>query len=294
MVDTPLHPRNPHRGRYDLDRLCALRPELAAHVRAAPDGAKTLDFADPAALRWLNAAILKDSYDVEWQLPARHLCPPVPGRADYIHYLADLLASRGVDPRGPLRALDIGSGASCIYPILGHASYGWRFVGSELDADALDSAAEILRANPALAQAVELRQQGDRAAIFAGIVQPDEVFAVSLCNPPFFASAEEAERANRRKRRHLHGAEAGRRAAFNFSGTHSELWCKGGERAFLRKMARESARFGAQVRVFSALVSNGDNLPPTLKYLRKQGAQGVEVVPMRQGNKVSRFVAWWF
>jgi 23S rRNA (adenine1618-N6)-methyltransferase len=56
--------------------------------------------------------------------PANYLCPPIPAVADYLHYLADLLAdgSGGV-PRGiKVRALDVGVGANCIYPLLGHAA----------------------------------------------------------------------------------------------------------------------------------------------------------------------------
>ncbi len=88
-----LHPRNRHGGRYDFAVLTACCPELAAHVAANAFGDDSIDFADPLALRALNRALLRHFYGVgTWDIPARYLCPPIPGRADYIHSAADLLA----------------------------------------------------------------------------------------------------------------------------------------------------------------------------------------------------------
>ena len=120
-----LHPRNRHGGRYDFAMLTACCPELAAHVAANAFGDDSIDFADPLALRALNRALLRHFYGVgTWDIPARYLCPPIPGRADHLHYLADLLAASdgGEIPRGTdVRVLDIGTGANLVYPLIGHA-----------------------------------------------------------------------------------------------------------------------------------------------------------------------------
>lgn len=117
---SPLHPRNRHLGRYDFPRLIAGSPELERFVILNPYGRQSIDFADPAAVKAFNRALLQQFYDVrEWDIPDGYLCPPIPGRADYLHYLADLLGAShdGLIPRGPsLRALDVGTGANCIYP----------------------------------------------------------------------------------------------------------------------------------------------------------------------------------
>ncbi|MCM2336646.1 MAG: RlmF-related methyltransferase, partial [Pseudomonas sp.] len=201
-----LHPRNRHAGRYDFARLVAARPALARYVVDAPGGDATIDFADPAAVRALNQALLAADYGIaHWDLPPGYLCPPVPGRADYVHALADLLAGSngGAVPRGAaVRALDVGVGANAIYPLVGHREYGWRFVGTDIDATALRAADAIVRAN-GLAAAIELRHQPRADAVFAGVVQPDERFDVSLCNPPFHASARAAAAGSERKWRNL-------------------------------------------------------------------------------------------
>jgi 23S rRNA (adenine1618-N6)-methyltransferase len=291
-----LHLRNRHARRHDFDRLTAACPELRAHLRRAPHGGLTVDFADPAAVRALNRALLADAYGIRgWDIPPGWLCPPVPGRADYLHHAADLLAgeSGGRVPRGPgVRVLDVGTGASAIYPLIGHREYGWSFVGTDVDEAALASAARILAANPGLVDAIVLRRQADSRAAFAGVVHPGERFELVVCNPPFHASARAAAAAAREKWRKLgRGAASGSR---NFGGTAAELWCEGGEQGFLRRMAEESAAFASQVRWFSSLVSSAESLPAVQRALRRTGARRVRAVPMAQGQKRSRFLAWSF
>jgi len=282
-----LHPRNPHRAPYDFAVLAAAVPALASHVRPSPAGRPTIDFADPDAVRLLNRALLETTYGVrDWDVPEGFLVPPVPGRADVIHHLADLFP----DPRG-LRALEIGAGASLIHPILGAAAYGWSFVGTEADPAALEAARALLRANPGLAARVELRLQRDPARIFEGATAPGEAFDLSLCNPPFHASPEAAAELARRKWRNL-----GRRPsqARNFGGRGAELWCPGGEAAFIGRMVEESARMPGLCTWFTSLVSRSENLPGLQAALRKAGAARVRVLEMAQGQKRSRILAWSF
>lgn len=293
-----LHPRNRHQGRYDFPALINSCPELGAFVITNPHGKPSIDFANPAAVRVFNRALLHSLYGIQhWQIAEGYLCPPIPGRADYLHGLADLLATdtAGLIPRGPgVRALDVGVGANCIYPLLGHSDYAWRFVGSDIDAQALASAQAIIDANQ-LGQAIELRQQLNRGQIFAGLLQADERFDLSLCNPPFHASAAEAASGSRRKWKNL-GKQAPERSLpeLNFGGQHNELWCTGGEASFVKRMIKESAGVASQVLWFSSLISKAGNLPDIYKQLHKVGAQAVRTVEMAQGNKQSRFVAWSF
>lgn len=295
-----LHPRNPHRGRYDFAKLVAACPELGVFVRQNPSGEPTIDFADPVAVRTLNRALLAALYGVaRWELPPDFLCPPVPGRADAIHHLADLLSGGNPSriPRGgSVRVLDIGVGASCIYPLIGHHAYGWSFVGSEINAEALASARRILRANPEYAAAVELRRQPCADAVFRGIVRPGERFHLTLCNPPFHASLAEARRGSRRKWTNLGRASRVERAepARNFGGRAAELCCAGGEPGFLNRMIAESAAIPAACLWFSTLVSREAHLPRALRSLECAGAADVRVREMEAGQKKSRLLAWTF
>ena len=291
-----LHSRNRHAGGYDFPRLVQASPELGPFLRQARHGGLSIDFADPAAVKALNGALLVEAYDIRgWDLPPGYLCPPIPGRADYVHHLADLLATdaEGVIPRGPaIRVLDVGIGANAIYPLIGQREYGWSFVGSDMDATALASAARILAANPGLGEAIVLRRQLDRSAIFTGIVKAGERFDLTLCNPPFHGSMREVREASELKWRKL-GRDT-TRPLRNFGGQSSELWCEGGEAGFIRRMITESADLADQIRWFTALVSSSATLPAVHRALRHAEARDIRTVPMAQGQKQSRFVAWTF
>jgi 23S rRNA (adenine1618-N6)-methyltransferase len=291
-----LHPRNRHAGGYDFPLLVQVSPELGPFVQPAKHGGASIDFADAAAVKALNRALLAEAYGIRgWDIPPGYLCPPIPGRADYLHHLADLLAgsNRGVIPKGAaVRVLDVGVGANAIYPLIGQREYGWSFVGTDLDGVALVAAARILAANPGLGTAIQLRHQLDRNAIFAGVVRPEERFDLTLCNPPFHGSLREAREATQQKWRKLGCGGAGQ--ARNFGGQGAELWCPGGEVGFIRRMVEESVPLRDHVRWFTTLVSSSTSLSAIQRALRQAGALDVRTVPMAQGQKQSRFVAWRF
>ena len=289
-----MHPRNRHQGRYDFAQLVKSCPELAPFVVATPRGDASIDFADPAAVQMLNRALLKSFYGVaHWEIPPGYLSPPIPGRADYIHRLAELLRAKdGSYPRGAsTRVLDVGVGANCIYPIIGHAEYGWTFAGSDVDAVALEAAKKIVDSNPSLKGAVELRLQASPEKILTGIIRDGEMFEAAMCNPPFHASLAEAEEGSRRKWKNLGRGDTAER---NFGGQGRELWFPGGEAAFVRRMVEESAAFKANVRWFTALVSKEESLGLIESAMRKAAVSDRRTMAMEQGQKKSRLVAWTF
>ncbi|MDD8022392.1 MAG: 23S rRNA (adenine(1618)-N(6))-methyltransferase RlmF [Paracoccaceae bacterium] len=291
-VKSMLHPRNQHREGYDFERLIVKSPELEAVTTRNPRGQMTIDFQDANAVRMLNRALLRAHYDIDfWDIPASFLCPPIPGRVDYIHYLADLLAeSNGQEiPRGPaIKALDIGTGASLVYPLTGQHEYGWDFTGVDIDPASLKSARQICQRN---GLKIGLRRQHNPEDIFEGVVGPDDMFHVTLCNPPFHASLAQAEEGTRRKWRNL---GKGHSAELNFGGQNAELWCPGGEIGFIAKMIEQSMAFAEQCLWFTCLVSKKDNLKPLSRLLNKARVAEFRVVEMAQGQKTSRFLAWTY
>lgn len=299
-----LHARNRHRGRYDFAQLIAAHPPLAAHVARNAYGDESIDFADARAVRALNAALLAQSYGIDgWQLPERYLCPPIPGRADALHYLADLLAENNsaVIPRGAaVRVIDVGVGANAVYPLIGNAEYGWSFVGSDIDRAALAAAQKVINANAGLRAAIELRWQRRPEAIFDGIVGAGERFDLTLCNPPFHASLSEARRGSRRKWANL-GHKPGRnnghpadKPQLNFGGRDNELCCAGGETAFVGRMIAESRHYAARCLWFSSLVAKAASLPAIERALCAAGVRERRTIAMQHGQKQTRIVAWTY
>ena len=292
-----LHPRNPHRFRYDFKKLIESCPELAPFVAPNKYKNESIDFADPGAVKALNRALLKHFYGItDWDIPENYLCPPIPGRADYIHHMADLLASGngGEIPRGgQVRVLDIGVGANCVYPIIGCTQYGWSFVGTDVDPVAIDSARKIVEMNTVLNGKIELRLQPVAADIYRGIIQPGEQFDLSICKPPFHSSMDEASLATKHKVTNLTRGKAVKTIQ-NFGGQNIELCYRGGEEAFVRRMIQQSSRIPLQCKWFSTLIAKSDHLPAVYKSLQIARAAEVRTLDMAQGQKVSRVVAWRF
>lgn len=291
-----LHSRNQHRVPYDFADLVTCHPALARHIVQTPRGESSIDFADATAVRELNAALLRRFYQVDhWKIPEGYLCPPVPSRADYIHNVADLLAgdNGGHIPSGRrVRMLDIGVGANAIYSILARTIYGWSCVGSEIDSTALENARNIFRLNPCLEGGFEGRLQSRPDAILDDLVFADESFDLCVCNPPFHASAAEAHAGTQRKWHNL--GRPGTGEDLNFSGRHHELWCQGGEQAFIRAMIRQSRSLAQHCLWFSSLVSRRETLRTIQTELDRQQACTVRIIDMLQGQKTSRIVAWSF
>ena len=292
-----LHPKNKHRKRYNFKELIACCPDLAPYVFVNAYNDESIDFFDAGAVKMLNRALLKRYYGLEyWDIPANYLCPPIPGRADYIHHVSDLLAesNKGEIPLGQyVRCLDIGVGANCVYPIIGSREYGWSFVGTDIDPIAIKSASLILEKNALLLEKVELRTQIIPLDIFQGVIKKSEKFDLTICNPPFHASAADSQAATFRKLRNLKGQKI-RRPETNFGGQNNELWCVGGEERFVRKMIHQSKDFSGSCFWFSTLISKQSNLKKLYQELQKAEAVEVKIIPMAQGNKISRVIAWTF
>lgn len=285
-----LHPNNKHNSAYNFSELIAMYPLLKEFVFSNKYGTKTIDFANSEAVKAINTALLFKYYNITfWDFPNDNLCPPIPGRVDYIHHLNDLLKSSGIEENSSI--LDIGTGASCIYPLLGNAEYGWQFVGTDIDKKSLDRANKILKKNN-LTKFIELKLQANSAQILKGILDEKDRFSAAMCNPPFYKSQQEAMEANARKLEGL--GDRNNYKTRNFSGKQQELWYKGGEKAFVHTYLYESSMFKTQCFWYTTLVSKKENVQSMYDSLTKLGATKIKTIPMHQGNKVTRIVAWTF
>ena len=292
-----LHVRNKNREKYDLDALVVAVPALSEYIKPNKYGENSVDFANPVAVKLLNTALLNYYYGIKnWDFPEENLCPAIPGRADYLHHIADLVTQSnfGNLPEGEkITALDIGVGASCIYPIIGVTEYGWNFIGSDINAESIQSSQKIADANESLKDKIELRLQENSASIFEGIIKEEEKIDLTICNPPFHSSTEEAQKSSHRKVKNLTGKKV-KTPELNFAGISAELVCEGGEHTFIHNMISESKIFEKNCYWFSTLVSKKSNLKGIYKALSMIEATQVKTIPIGTGNKSSRIIAWSF
>ncbi len=288
-----LHANNKHREAYDYKKLIKAYAELNDYARRNEFGSFSINFSDNKAVLALNKAILISDYGIkDWDIPKGYLCPPIPGRAEYIHHIAELVETE-LGKKENIKCLDIGVGANCIYPIVGVVDYKWNFVGSDIDEKAIKSAQKVLDSNPNLKSNIELRLQDNSQNFFKGVINEDEKFDISICNPPFFTSQKDYEEANLKKNQNL-GINTEAIVNSNFGGQDGELWCLGGEKRFIKAMIKESKKYSKNISWFSCLVSNNDHLKQINKTLEKYKATKIKTIEMTVGHKISRFVAWSF
>ena len=291
-----LHKRNLHNTRYDFPKLISSSQNLASYVKENQYGDLSIDFSSNEAVLELNKALLKYFYQIEWNIPQKYLCPPIPGRVDYIHYIADLLANSNSDviPKGnSIKGLDVGIGANSIYPIVGNRSYGWSFIGSDIDKVSVSNAQDIIDSNELLKDTIQILLQISKENIFKNIIKENDKIDFTMCNPPFHKSKKDAKEGTKRKLLNLSKGK-NKKVSLNFGGQHNELWCTGGEVEFISKMIVESEQYKNNCLWFTTLVSKKDNLDMIYKELKKQNPEQIETIEMVQGQKQTRFIAWTF
>jgi 23S rRNA (adenine1618-N6)-methyltransferase len=294
------HPRNKHQGHYNFLQLADCCPSLQPYLITKQDQQISIDFSNPSAVKILNEALLRSFYHLNsWSVPEGYLCPPIPGRSDYIHYLADLLQESGfsltTSRSPPILGLDIGVGASCIYPLIGWCEYGWHFVGSDISSLAIEHAQRILRENQQLSQFIHLRLQ-ESTSILANLLKPKDRFDFTICNPPFYSSLKEAQQENKQKWK---GLNTNNRLSisnshFNFGGSNQELFCEKGELGFLNQMIKESCLISKKIFWFTSLVSKSEHLKRLTSTLQGMKVFDFKIIEMAQGQKKSRILAWTF
>lgn len=251
------------------------------------DGRIRVDFKDWESTRALTASILRVKYDVQgWDIPSGHLVPPVPNRLNYLSWLhkLDALSAptwRETGDGAHVRVLDIGTGASVIYPLLGAATYGWSFVGSDVTDVALEGAKANARLNPHLDALIEIRDARASDGTFnvlSGVVKPDEKFTFCMCNPPFFESLD----------------EAGLNPNTACGGTSTEMVCEGGEEAFIKAMFRDSLEMKHSIHWFTTMCGKKKTMTKMRSVFHTMRVPAVRTTELVQGKTSRWCIAWSF
>ena len=289
-----MHPRNRYKDRPP--DFTALARGDAAFARLLLPGGQ-LDWSSPRSMTELCRVLLWHDFGVRWELPPDRLCPTVPSRLNYLLWLEDLLAlpRTGDGGRGgetavpPPLGVDIGTGASCIYPLLGVAQLGWRFIATEIDPVSLGAARRNVSLN-SWEESIDVRAVSapeelagtscQEAPLLLGVLRADERVAFCMCNPPFYDEAEYPP------------SPAAQHAPC--AASHSEQFAPGGEVGFVLRLIRESQQLGTQVGWYSSLLGRKASLRPLLSALRKARASRVRTTELSQGVTLRWVVAWSF
>ncbi|KAI9063839.1 S-adenosyl-L-methionine dependent methyltransferase, partial [Trametes sanguinea] len=283
-----MHARNPYRTPPDFLALAEAYPPLKPHIVFARNGA-TIDFKNETAQRLLTEAILLRDFALKVELPPGRLCPPVPNRLNYILWLEDVVATTtlalGLDRDRAVRGLDVGTGASAIYPLLGcRTNPTWSFTATELDELSLRFARQNVERND-LQHRISVLSADPSGPIFAPLKNSDVIYDFTMCNPPFYGSREEV----------LQSAEA---KEFEpnavCTGADVEMITPGGEAAFVGRMVEESLELRDRCRWFTSMLGKMSSLTSIVQSLRSKEVENYAISELVQGQTRRWVIAWSF
>ncbi|KAM5539796.1 hypothetical protein V8D89_006609 [Ganoderma adspersum] len=283
-----MHTRNPYRSPPDFQLLAEAYPPLQKHIITTTKGA-TIDFKDEKSQRRLTEAILHQDFGLKLDLPPDRLCPPVPNRLNYILWLEDIVEacalSRHNDVATVVRGLDIGTGASAIYPLLGCSTHSnWVFSGTEIDDTSLEYAQKNVAANR-LQDRVSVFPADPNGPIFAPLAQSDVEYDFTMCNPPFYSSREDVAQSADAK-------EFGPNAIC--TGGDVEMITPGGEAAFVRRMVEESLNLGHKCRWYTSMLGKMSSLASIVQTLRENKVDNYAISELVQGQTKRWVIGWSF
>ncbi|KAJ2716101.1 Methyltransferase-like protein 16 [Coemansia spiralis] len=267
--------------------------ELQPHLVAGAGGRSTIDFRVPDSVRVLNRALLHVYFGLDVHLPSDSLCPAVANRLSYLTWIRDNVISE-LQPGGKLAGLDIGTGASCIYPLLGsRAIPGCTFVGTDINRESIAAArANVLRNG--LQASIDLVVNADRgvklpldAAEFPLPVADADgaVFAFCMCNPPFYKDSSE-----RQQLAHMKARPPG----LDTGGKCDELYTAGGEEEFLAGLVDESVVHRKRIRWFTTMTGKKSTLAALAARARAAQAKHVREGRLVHGRTTRWVLAWSF
>jgi 23S rRNA (adenine1618-N6)-methyltransferase len=213
----------------------------------------------------------------------------VPNRHNYILWLKDLLDSSSLsyseqyEPERRVTGLDIGTGASLIYPLLGCTQRSWHFIATDVDAESLASARVNARINH-----LESRIRIVGRAISDPLIPLDELDISSIdfamVNPPFYTSDTELLEL---------AAQKSRPPSSACTGAPVEMVCEGGEVGFVQRMINESLGLKERVQWYTAMLGKQSSLEVLVDTLKKNKINNFAATAFVQGNKTRRWALGW-
>lgn len=216
----------------------------------------------------------------------------MPVRWNYIRWIQELLDTTSdtysdrCDPEREVVGLDIGVGASCIYPLLACSSRpNWRMVGTDIDEHSLDFARRNVDTNGFSKRTKLVLSTTDGPLIPLQALKMEELDFV-MTNPPFYSSAEDMQAS-------YTGKQAPPSAVC--TGAENEMICAGGDVGFVTRILEESLKLKESVQWYTAMLGKLSSLQQIVAKLKEHGITNFAVTCLQAGYRTKRWaVAWSF
>ncbi|MCJ1223790.1 hypothetical protein MMC12_000433 [Toensbergia leucococca] len=270
----------------DFSVLALQDPEFNKHVKFNGQ----LDFSNPEAVQQLTKSLLKRDFRLNIELPCDRLCPPVPNRFNYILWIQGLLDTTAdtytecFDPNREVVGLDIGTGASCIYALLGCSQRpAWKFAVTDIDDKNMQYARRNIIHNN-LKSRIRPLQTTTKSPLIPLDALGIESIDFTICNPPFYASVSELLASAASKSRPPYSA---------CTGAEIEMVTPGGEVAFVTCIIEESVRLRERCQWYTSMLGKLSSVPVLVEKLKGAGVGNWGVKEFVQGGKTRRWgIAW--
>jgi 23S rRNA A1618 N6-methylase RlmF len=275
-------------------------PELGNHLKRSRkrldlkgemrEWATLRDWKNPRALRDLTCAICWKYFSLRLEIPLNSLIPPVPSRLDYLLFLEDLLFGQitsadgkkdendpqfDLDRKRAIKGIDIGTGASCIYPLLGcclENHENWSFLGLEKDIVNLEFAMSNVERNHLKDRITFHHNTNKQDRILPkSIIKKSGPFDFVMTNPPFYENGEQLLEQREEKERGPHSL---------CTGKPSEMIVKGGEVGFIKQLIQESIKLRKYITWFTSLIGKKADTDILIDFLHEIKEQNSKTKPL--------------
>ncbi|CAG9813635.1 unnamed protein product [Phaedon cochleariae] len=278
-----MHPRNIYKSPPNFKQLALDYPEFREFLKQDITGKVNIDFQNVKSLRALSCTLLKNDFGLEVEMPLNKLIPTIPLRLNYILWLEDLMSLTG--KKEGVKGIDIGTGASCVYPLLAAKKNKWSMVATEVDKESISYARKNIERNN-MQDLIEVTEVDKNT--FLKIIAENGDYDFCMCNPPFFASTQEL--GSGMNTRNLSRP----RPKNSFCASVNEVVVKGGEVDFISCLINESKEVGEAVKIYSTMVGHKKYLPQLKKLLREVQVTSFKETEFCQGNTTRWGLAWTF
>ncbi|XP_007177525.1 RNA N6-adenosine-methyltransferase METTL16 isoform X2 [Balaenoptera acutorostrata] len=279
-----MHARNRYKDKPpDFAYLASKYPDFQQHVQINLNGRVSLNFKDPEAVRALTCTLLREDFGLSIDIPLERLIPTVPLRLNYIHWVEDLIGHQDSDKSTLRRGIDIGTGASCIYPLLGTTLNGWYFLATEVDDMCFNYAKKNVEQNN-LSDLIKVVKVPQKTLLMDALKEESEIiYDFCMCNPPFFANQLEAKGVNSRNPRRPPPSSVN-------TGGITEIMAEGGELEFVKRIIHDSLQLQKRLRWYSCMLGKKCSLAPLKEELRIQGSPPSKRRKLEKPRKPITFV----
>ncbi|GBB93819.1 hypothetical protein RclHR1_22370002 [Rhizophagus clarus] len=289
---TKMHPRNRYKDKSpDFSVLAFKYPSFYPFVHYSKEGKPFIDYKNPEAVRELTYCLLREDFNLFLDIPLDTLCPPVPSRLNYIHWIEDLVSSTESHEESgqhTVYGIDIGTGASCIYPLLGCTlNKNWVFLATDIDEKAVKYAKDNVQRNSLDDRiTVHYNKMGKKILLDENMIKDTTLkFSFCMCNPPFYENQEEYEKGVENKLTTPHSV---------CTGSSNEMFTPGGEFQFIKDILEESLFLRTKIRWYTSKIGRLETVNKMVCELKKVGIDNYVITEFCQGFTRRWGIGWSF